>query len=194
VLDRTPSQKEEIEARAKPVTVESKLRRAAAHSWFESAAAKAKAAAIEKKRQEKKKGGPKLPPDKLAALADELEEVQRQLNPLLIKKEELSARILAHWGYTGLEEIESSLGKTRITASMSLCVDPAIIEGQVSEHHWRSVTRRILQPTLLLALALKRDGLMPLIGSAITATNVKVAVVPPSSRTAKKSGKEEDEE
>lgn len=194
MLDKVRSAKKaEAEQKNKPVTVESKLRKLAAHSWFEEAAAKVKAAAIEKKRDEKRKDGPKLPPKELAAVADELELLQRELNPLLTKKEQLSAKLLAHWGYTGIEEIESSYGKTRITASMSLCVDPDPLEQKTTPQQWRAMTRRILQAPLMLALAIKQGELKPAIGKAIVATNVKVAVVPPSSRTAKK-GENQDED
>jgi hypothetical protein len=192
VLDQVKS-KAAGEAKLKPVTVESKLRKLAAHSWFEAAAQGVKAAAIQKKREEKQKEGPKLSAENLVAVADELEEVQRQLNPLLTKKEELSAQILAHWGYTGVEEIESTLGKTRITASMSLGVDQERLEQNVSEPQWRAMTRRVLQAPLMLALTMKKQELRPIISKAITATNVKVAVVPPSSRTAK-TGDGQDEE
>jgi hypothetical protein len=184
VLDKVRTDKKP-DTKQKPVTVESKLRKLAAHSWFEEAALKAKAAAIQKKRDEKKAGGPKLPPSKLVALADELEQVQRELNPLLIKKEELSAQLLAHWGHTGIEEIESGLGKTRITPSMSLGVDPEPLEERLTAPQWRAVTRRIVQAPLLLAAAMQERKLRPIIGKAITASNVKVSVVPPSSRTAK---------
>lgn len=190
---RSPK-KAEAGQKAKPVTVDSKLRKLVANAWFELVGAKAKIAALNKKREEKRKDGPKLPPDKLAAIADELEGVQRQLNPLLIRKEELSAQLLAHWGHTGIEEIESSLGKTRITPSMSLCVDPEPIEARTTPQQWQAITKRIVQAPLLLALAMREKKLQPLVGKAIVATNVKVAVVPPSSRTAKTGEGQDDDQ
>lgn len=173
-------------AKQKPVTVESKLRKAAAHKWFDEAAAPSKAAAVKKKRDEARALGPELSSDKLKAVADELERVQQELNPLLVRKEELSRQILAHWGHTGIEEVESGLGNTRVTTSMSLGIDPAQLEEKLTPAQWSAVTRRIVQAPLLLAQALKKEEIKSLIaGTTITATNVKVSVVPPSSRTPK---------
>lgn len=186
--------KAQAEPKQKPITVESKLRKLAAYSWFEEAAAKIRAAAIEKKREEKKKDGPRLSPKDLTAVADELERVQRDLNPLLARKEELSGRLVAHWGHTGVEEIEGTLGKTRITASMSLCVDPQPIEKSVTPIQWRAITRRILQAPLMLAMAMKEQKLQPMIGKATVATNIKVSVVPPSSRPPKKGESQDSDE
>jgi hypothetical protein len=186
--------KAQSEPKQKPVTVESKLRKLAAYSWFEEAAAKIRAAAISKKREEKRKDGPKLPPAELTAVADELERVQRELNPLLAKKEELSGKLVAHWGHTGVEEIESALGKTRITASMSLCIDPEPIEKSTTPLQWRAVTRRLLQAPLMLAMAMKEKKFQPIIGKATVATNVKVSVVPPSSRSPKKGESQDGDE
>lgn len=175
------------------VTVESKLRKLAANSWLEEAAEKIRADALKKKREDRKKDGPELSSEKLASVADELEEVQRALNPLLEKKEELSKRLVAHWAHTGIEEIQTALGNTRITTSMSLCVDPGPIEKHLSQFQWRQITRRILQAPLMLALAMKEKRFQPIIGKAVKATNVKVSVTPPSSRTAKKGeGRDED--
>jgi hypothetical protein len=188
-----PGKKAKRGPEREPVTVESRLRKLAANSWFEEAAGNIRADALKKKREDRKKDGPKLSSAQLASVADELEEVQRALNPLLEKKEELSRMLVAHWAHTGIEEIQTALGNTRITTSMSLCVDPEPIEESLTQPQWRQITRRILQAPLLLALAMKEKRFQPIIGRAIRATNVKVSVTPPSSRTAKK-GESRDED
>lgn len=192
MLDKVSNPRARGDAKPKPVTVELKLRKAAAHRWLEEAAEAVKEAAVRKRRDDEKKGGPRLSPQELAKVADELEEVQRELNPLLTRKDELSKRILAHWGHTGVEEIESGLGNTRITASLSLVVDPEAVEEKLGAAQWKAVTRRVLQVPLLLAAAIRKQDLRPAISAAVKAVNVKVAVVPPSSRTAKK-GDAQDE-
>src|SRR5256885_16430527 len=114
-----------------PVGVGKKLRDA--YSWFEDSVQKIKAAAVEKRRKKERGNGPQLSGDDLVKIADELEEIQRQINPLVIKRTELVKKIVAHWGHSGIEEIEGKLGNTLISTSFKLVVEPQKLKEQVDE-------------------------------------------------------------
>jgi hypothetical protein len=188
-LQKPPEQPEqkakESKKGSKPVTVESKLRKSKPFRWFEDAAVEVKQQVIQKKRDEKKAKGKKLTSEELTAIADKLAKIQEELNPRLAEHESLSEQLLAHWGHTGIEEVESAKGKTLITTSMSLCVDPDPIEEDTTPAQWRAVTKRTLNIPALLLLGQDDEKWRGRIGKAISATNVRISVVPPGSRRPK---------
>lgn len=178
--------------KAKPVEVSKKVRTAA--PWFEEGCKKAKESALEKKRDELRAGGRALKPVELKAAADELEEIQRKLNPLQERHDELSERLLVHWAYTGIEEIEGDLGNTLIAPSFKLQLDPDAVRGGVGES-WAKATERRLSPPLLFSLA-EKDETVRQIAIRAARASVSVKIIPPSSRRPR-SGQtdvEEDEE
>lgn len=179
-------------AKGKPVEMGKKLRDA--HEWFEKGAGKPKEVALEKKRVELRANGPKLTGAELQRVADELEQIQRQLNDLGTRHDELSERLLAHWAHLGVEEleIEGGLGKTLIGSSFKLSVDPDLLAKILTEAQWRTVTERRLNPSLLLVLAERESELRAAVVRAARAS-VSIKITPPSSRRPK-SGQPEDEE
>src|SRR6185437_2081614 len=84
-----------------PVHVGAKVRRL--NPWFEMAAASAKRQTVQKHRRKFRAEGPKLNERKLTACVDQLEKVQRKINPLEAERERLVKKLLAHWGHTGIE-------------------------------------------------------------------------------------------
>lgn len=176
---------------AEPVGIGAKLRQA--HPWFEALAQKAKDAAVKRRRQTGRAKGPPLEPSRLVELADELEEIQRELNPLLTKRKVIVEQLLAHWAHSGIEEIESTLGKTLISLSFELGVAPEAIRKAVGDTVWQKVTERTIQASKLLAAAGQLGFVRDAIATAITVCKLKVSVIPPSSRRAK-SGAANDEE
>ncbi len=179
-----------ISQKSKPVNVSAKLRKAS--PWFEEGAERAKDGAIKKRRVDFETQGSKLKTNELVAIADELEEIQRKLNPLLTRHEELSAPLLAHWGHTGIEEIEGTLGKTLFSTSVTLSVDPDAIEKGLTEGQWRTVTKRLLDAKLALAMGERDEIFRSLIIKTIKAS-AKVTITPPSSRRPKSGETGEDE-
>lgn len=178
--------------KVKPVEVGKKLRDA--NQWFEEGCKKVKEAAIDKKRAELHAKGPELKSKEVRAVADELERIQRELNPLEERHRELSEQLLAHWAHTGIEEIEGELGKMLVSVSFKIAVSPEVVERGLGEQY-RKVQERRLNPTLLLALAGNDQDVQQLAIRAARAL-VSVKITPPSSRRPRsgQTDAEEDEE
>lgn len=134
-----------------------------------------------------------LESDDLLRLADELEEIQRELNRLGVRHEEISEALLAHWGHTSVEEVVGRLGKLLLSPSFKIAVDPDTIQRALSDAQWKGVTARVLNATLLLALGAKDESVRPLIIRAIRAS-ATIKITPPSSRRPKSGQPEDDEE
>ncbi|MDB5244557.1 MAG: hypothetical protein JWN18_427 [Parcubacteria group bacterium] len=184
----------EIKTTGKPVNIISKLRRASA--WIEESSKDLKAAAINRRRKQERTRGEQLDSDKIVTLVDELEEIQRKLNPLENQRASLVEQLLAHWGHTGVEEIEGALGKTLISTSFELAVDPDVIEKNISVPLWRRLSARTLQADLLLTESNRTPKIRDAILSALVINKLKVSVTSPSSRRAKSGetdGESEDE-
>lgn len=178
-------------SKAKLVNVGEKLRKT--NPWFEDGAKKAKEGATEKKRIDLRASGSKLTATELRETADELEQIQRKLNELEARHKELSGPLLAHWAHTGIEEVESELGKTLVALSFKLGVDPAATAKTLTETQWRAVTERRINPQFLLAMAEREPELQPAIVKSIRAS-VSVKITPPSSRRPKSGQPEEEDE
>jgi len=175
----------------KPVSVIKELREA--HPWIGPLAKPAQDAAVAKRRKKERAAGPKLSEERLRELADELETIQRRINPDLARQEEIKKELLAHWGHTGISEIESSLGNTLISQSFSLGADPDVVKNAVGSRQWVGMTARILQPERLLTLAANDEALRETLKKAVVVSKLTLAVTPPSSRRAK-SGQPSDED
>jgi hypothetical protein len=172
-----------------PVGVGAPLRKT--HPWFDAVARKAKDAAVLQRRKQGRTQGPQLPPEKVVELADELEEIQRQINPLDLKRKGIVEQLLAHWAHTGIEEIDGKLGKTLISLSFELGVNPRIIKNALGDVLWKRVTALTLQPAKLFALS-KQPGARLVVQRAARVRKLKVAVTPPSSRRPKSGAPEEE--
>jgi hypothetical protein len=166
-----------------PVGVGARLRKA--HAWFENLAARTKDHAVRDRRKKERAKGPQLAPDKLVELADELEMIQRELNPLENRRREIIEQLLPHWGHTGIEEIESPLGKTLVSTSFELGVDPESLKKAIGDTAWQKVTMRTLQAPLLLAEGKTAAGVRDAIAGALAVRKLKVSVTSPSSRRPK---------
>lgn len=150
-------------------------------AWFEESAKDAREAARRDRRRAERNKGKALSDEELDKLCDELEMLQRELNPRLNRAKEIGALLLAHWGHTGVAEIETMLGKTLIVESFEYSVDPQVIRENVSEAKWVGITTRAIQPIYLLTLAAKDAIVRATVGEALAA-RLKLSVVPPSSR------------
>ena len=177
--------------KSKRVGVGSKLRKA--HAWFEMLTAGIKATAYEARQKKEKKNGKKLSEDELIQVVNEIETLQQQINVLETKQDKQKAKLLAHWGYTGVEEIETALGKTLISASYELCVQSDVVKAGIGDNVWRKITERVLQPELLLAEGKENEELRELAADAMKVAKLRISITPPSSRRPK-SGEGEDEE
>jgi hypothetical protein len=175
-----------------PVGVGARLRKA--HTWFEDLATRTKDEAIKGRRKKERAKGPQLSPEELTKLADEMEEIQRALNPLENRRKEILEKLLPHWGHTGIEEIESRLGKTLISASFELCIETDVAKRALGDTLWQKVTARILQAPLLLAEGKRSTQVRDAITKALAVRKLKVSVTPPSSRRAKSGETGEAEE
>lgn len=180
-----------VQPKAKPVTIPQKLRQA--YPWLMRFVKKAQAKVVASRREKERALGPKLSIEELKAVADELEAIQRRINPDLERMDKLKERLKAHWGHTGVTEIKSPLGETLISFKMSVGVDPESIRPAVSKYTWlRRLTDRVLQPEKLLAYAGRDEALQATVGDALSVT-LEVSVTPPSSRRPR-SGKTADAE
>jgi hypothetical protein len=167
-------------------SVDAKLRKQ--HPWFEDLAENAKTTAQLKRRSEERAEGPKLSEPDLKVLADRLEEIQRKLNPLLKERDAILERLLPHWGHTGIEEIQSPLGKTRITTSHQLCVDADVLQKALGETLWQKLSKRIIQSDLLLAEGKANEKVRKDIGKAVKVKQMSVSFTSPSSQTPRSGG------
>src|SRR6185369_12257878 len=113
--------------KVEPVGIGAPLRKS--HPWFDTLAQKAKDAAVKNRQKQGRTQGPKLSPEQVVELSDELEEIQRQINPLDVRRKKIVEELLAHWAHTGIEEIDGTLGKTLISLSFELGVNPRIIRN-----------------------------------------------------------------
>jgi hypothetical protein len=181
-----------IDGTCEPVNVSAKLRKAS--PWVEDVAKRAKNAALKKRRQEERNQGVRLRNDQLVELVDELERIQLLLNPLETRREAIVRKLLGHWGHTGVEEIEGTLGqKTLIAPSYELCVDPQVVQSVVSAGIWKAVTLPILQASLLVSAGQEAPQIRKAVSKALRVKKIKVTVTASSSRRPK-SGKPDDEE
>jgi len=167
-----------------PVTISEKLR--AANLWFEACAAQAKSESLSARRRKYRRQGKEPDPVTVASKADELETGQRTINRLLVLHKKLTKDLLTYWGYQGLTdmEIETRLGQTLIFPSFTLTVDAGRIRREISGSQWQSITRRTIDPSLLLAAAKNDPELRDLVAGTIRAS-AKINLVPPSSRRPK---------
>lgn len=182
--------------KAEPVGIGKKLRDA--HPWFETQMQKTKDRAVEKRRKAEQKNGPQLDPERVAQLADMLEALQRQINPLENERREILKQLLPHWGHTGIEEIEHPLGKTLVSTSFELCVKPDTLKELVGDTVWQKITERALQAALALEEGDRNTLVRDAIERAAKIKKLKVSVTAPSSRRGKSGapadGEEEGEE
>jgi hypothetical protein len=173
-----------------PVTIGAKLRQA--HPWFDTLGEGAKEASVRLRQKTERAKGAKLSPDRLVELSDELEEIQRQINPLENKRKEIVTQLLAHWGHTGIEEIEGTLGKTLISLSFELGVDPEGIKKSVGETVWQKITERMIQPPKLLLEGKVHGTVRNAIERSARVCKCKVSVTAPSSRRGKSGAPDEE--
>lgn len=177
-------------AEMEKVSMGAKLRKA--HPWFDALLQGAKAAELKKRRVAERAKGPELDPAQVLATADELEELQRQINALEIRRKELGAALLAHWAHTGVEEIEHPLGKTLISTSFELALDQEVVRQSVSKPLWYKITERIVGAGKLLHAGDTSLPVRDVIVKAALVQRLKVSVTPPASRRPK-SGMSEEE-
>ena len=177
-------------ALSEDVGIGAKLRKE--QPWFETLIQKAKDAAIKKRRQGERARGAELTPERIARIADELEEVQRQINPLENRRKELGLELLAHWGHTGIEEIEHPLGKTLISTSFEMAVDPATLKEAAGDTVWAKITERTVQAQKLLSLGRESTLVRDAIEKAVAVRKLKVSVTPPASRRPKSGATDEE--
>jgi hypothetical protein len=172
--------------------VQSKHRKS--NPWLETAATPLKRQAVRERRRTERLKGNKVPPQELTFLADELERIQREMNPLLTKRDVIIDKLLPHWGHTGVEEIESTLGRTLLSSSFQLCLDQDTLKNALSESQWQRVTRRVIEAQRLLADAKTDPKLRAAIKKALRVKKMMVSVVSPSSRRPKSGEPGPDEE
>lgn len=173
-----------------PVGVSAKQRKA--NPWFEMLAEPVKADQIKKRRKEERAKGSELGPEQLRDIAERLEQIQVQINPLDNERKELTQKLMAHWGHTGIEEIEHPLGKTLISTSFEITLDPAAVRKGMSDTEWNRVTERVLQTPKVLGAGKESAKLRDVLAKGIAVRRLKVSVTPPSSRRPK-SGSADDE-
>lgn len=171
-----------------PVSVSAPLRRS--HPWFDALAQKSKDAAVKLRQKQGRTQGPKLSPERVVELSDELEIIQREINPLDVRRKKVVEELLAHWAHTGIEGIDGKLGKTLISLSFELGVNPRIIRNAIGDELWKKATAVTLQPARLFLLS-KQTGVRLALQRAARVKKLKVSVIPPSSRRPK-SGAPED--
>lgn len=177
---------------ARPVRISEKLRKT--HQWFEEGIQKIKGRALQRKKEDLVSTGPKLKPEEVMVLVDELEEIQRKLIPLENRHEEISQKLLAHWAHTGVSEIQSTLGRTLFHVNFKIDVDPKILgKEDVSDGWFMAMSERLLIPHKMLAHAQKIGQELCAMLLKATRASVTVNITPPSSRR-KKSGQPEEDE
>lgn len=174
-----------------PVGISAKLRKT--HPWFETLAQAAKDAAVKRRQKSGRAKGRQLSPEQLVSFGDELELIQRQINPLDNRRKEIVDKLLAHWAHTGIEEIEGNLGKTLISLSFELGINPETLKKAMGEAVWQKVTEPTVQATKLLAEAKHIGEVQDAVERAMLVRKLKVSVTAPSSRRAK-SGAPDGEE
>lgn len=187
----TATKKSTSEKKPEKVGIGSKLRKA--YPWFETASEPIKKKAIEKRRKEERQKGVQLASERLIELSDELERIQRELNPLEIRRKEILAEILPHWGHTGIEEIEGKLGKTLISTSAELCVDQGAFRAACGNATWLKTSERTLQPRAMLDEGKRNTKVRDFLATDTIVSRLKVVVTPPSSRRPKSGETELDE-
>ncbi len=175
---------------AEPIAVGAKLRKV--HPWFESLIQKAKDAEVLKRRKNERLKGGEIVTSRVREIADELESLQREMNPFEIRRKELTHELLVHWGYTGLEEIEHPLGYTLISTSFEMALDPAVIQKALNDSQFAKVTARIIQAAKLLNEGMQHAAIRDIIERAVVVRKLKVSVTPPASRRPKSGASDED--
>jgi len=174
-----------------PVSIKAVIRKA--YTWFEELAAKIDEKCITKRRKEEALAGAQLTPAQLQAELDELERIQKLLNPLLVERENHLKKIWPHWGHTGVDEMTHPAGKSLIVTSLSYkCGDPDKLQAAIPESQWLRVSKRTLDPKLAMAEADKDEEFRKTLMANVIGT-VKTSFYSPSSRRPK-SGQPTDEE
>lgn len=165
------------------------------YKWIDELLAPIRETAIGKRRRKERTQGKQLSEERAVDLSDELERIQRLLNTLLERREEIVGELLAHWGYTGIEKIQGTLGETLISTSFYLAVDQETIWSGTSKEEWARWTELALRVPKLLLDANTSQETRELLKTAICVTETRVSVIAPSSRRAKSGAKgKEDEE
>lgn len=183
--------KEKKAPTAELVPVDAKLRKL--YSWVDALAVNVQNRAVMERREKERLRGPQLSAEQLRTLADELDSNQEAMNRLSRRRDEITEKLLAHWGYTGIKQISSLHGQTLIATQFQIGVDPEILKREIDAKLWRRITAAVLQPGLML-IAGQNPGLMrDAVAKAIAVKQLKVTVTPPSSRRPK-SGERKGEE
>jgi hypothetical protein len=167
---------------SKPETVGVSAKLREVFAWIEEAAEKAKRDAVAGKRKKLRTKGRELRSQELLETADELERIQRELNPLLNDLEIAADKLKAHWGHTGVEEIEGLFGKTLLSTSFELCLDSNAVQEGVGEGKWRTISKRVLDPQLALGESLTDEDLRTVLCKSVRVKKMKLSITPPSSR------------
>ena len=172
----------------KIVTVDSKVR--AKYPWLDEFAAARKATALDERRKKEQANGKLLSVDALKRLADEYEKIQRQINDLKNDQEKIrDMMLLPHWGHTGIQEIESSLGNTLFVPGWTLGLDQDVVQRRISRESWYRNSERVLKPMSLIAEGDKATKKAPreraAIMEALRVAKFQIAIIPPSSRRQK---------
>jgi DNA repair exonuclease SbcCD ATPase subunit len=170
----------------KPIHVGEELRQL--HPWLEESAKDAKEKAIQKRRREYRSKGPELAQEEFSGLLDELEKIQQEINKLETRHEDISKKLFAHWGYTGIETAMSPLGETLFGRGFKLTLDADRLMDELSEAEQRKVSIFSPDPVLLLELCAHHESLQKVVQKAVRAS-VKINITPPSSRRPKSSKK-----
>ncbi|HUO50095.1 MAG TPA: hypothetical protein VMU25_00775 [Candidatus Paceibacterota bacterium] len=172
----------------KIVTVDSKVR--AKYPWLDEFAAARKATALDERRKKEQANGKLLSVDALKRLADEYEKIQRQINDLKNDQEKIrDMMLLPHWGHTGIQEIESSLGNTLFVPGWTLGLDQDVVQRRISRESWYRNSERVLKPMSLIAegdtATKKAPRERAAIMEALRVAKFQIAIIPPSSRRQK---------
>ena len=183
------SRKKSLGSKMELVSVPKKFREA--HSWFEKGSEEKKKKATEIKQAKVRVLGRQLSANRLQAISDQLERIQRKLNPLENRHAKLSRWILAHWGFTGIQEVEGKLGRTLVHESFQFALNQDVVKGGLTADLWERGAPRRLEPARILVLAKESESLRFLVLKALRVQKPKISITPPSSRRPKSGQAEE---
>lgn len=153
-----------------------------AHAWVEPLAEPSKSNALQKRRVEERTKGSVLEAAKVAELVDELDALIKRVGPLEKRRKEIIAALLAHWGHTGVEELEGMSGKALVSASFQLCLDPAAVKGKIGETLWERVVLPVLQAEFLVAEGDRFLEARDALAEALRVRKLTMSVLSPASR------------
>ena len=173
-------------------SIDSKQRKA--NPWVDDLAKDLKAAAVGAKRASNRKKGPKLSPEQITERLDEYDKLQSEINPKEKRQKEIAKELQAHWGHTGVEEVEHTTGKTLFSLSFQLAGECAKIQSGVTDAEWRRIAKRVPQAALVIALAAGNPAARKVLEKALRVKELKLQIKPPSSRTEQSGGNESGEE